>query len=147
MAGGDFDRDDHLDVALAHVFSDKLTIFLGNGDGTFHSAGDYATGNIPQSPISSNFNGDGNVDLAVSNTFGKSVGIYLGNGDGTFQGPLTIRTTNPIYSAAADLNRVGCCGAGATAPSVPALGFATGEQFVGESILTDLNGDGLPACC
>jgi hypothetical protein len=56
-----------------------VSIFLGNGDGTFQPHVDYAVG------TATDLNGDGKLDLAVTNAFDGTVSILLGNGDGTFQ--------------------------------------------------------------
>src|SRR5437667_12770921 len=44
---------------------DMVSILLGNGDGTFQSHVDYATGTKPSSVTSGDFNGDKTLDLAV----------------------------------------------------------------------------------
>jgi hypothetical protein len=106
-AVGDFNNDGQVDVALTSVSDDQFSILLGKGDGTFEPEAVYNTADGPQSPTAADFNGDGNLDLAVSNVGSDTVGIYLGRGDGTFAPPLSIQTSNPIYSAAADFNRDG----------------------------------------
>ena len=106
-AVSDFNNDNLPDVVIADSSQDRLSIFLGVGDGTFRPPVSYATGNTPESPITADFNGDGNQDVIVSNTFSGTVGIFLGLGDGTLEPPLSITTPNPIYSAAADFNRDG----------------------------------------
>ena len=99
----DFDQDGILDHAFAHANSGRMTIHLGNGDATFQAGVEYATGAIPQSPISSDFNNDGIPDLAVSsNTSG--IAIFLGNGDGTFQVAPKVDVVSPLYCAAGDFN-------------------------------------------
>ena len=105
-AVGDFNNDGQVDVALTSVVRQiSFQILLGKGDGSFPDTEVvYRTDDGPQSPTAADFNGDGNLDLAVFNVGSDTVGIYLGQGDGTFASPLRIRTSNPIYSAAADLD-------------------------------------------
>jgi hypothetical protein len=58
-------------------------VLLGNGDGTFQTARNFATAGIIVSVAVGDFNGDGRPDLALHSVGGVSV--LLGNGDGTFQ--------------------------------------------------------------
>jgi hypothetical protein len=84
----DFNGDGKLDLALADgIEASHLSILLGNGDGTFQSEVEYATGSYPYAIMAADFNGDGKLDLAVANAnvAASSVSILFGNGDGTFQ--------------------------------------------------------------
>ena len=82
---GDFNGDRNLDLAVANNGSDSVSIFLGNGNGTFQATVSYSAGAYPNSVTAGDFNGDGNLDLVVTNTTGSSISILLGNGNGTFQ--------------------------------------------------------------
>lgn len=115
-AVGDFNGDGKLDIAATGggyaVYSNVVTILLGNGDGTFTlgPTPTYATGDDPWAIVAADFNGDGKLDLAVANYFGGSVTILLGNGDGTFRAasgsPISVGK-NPIALAVADFNSDG----------------------------------------
>ena len=106
----DFNRDGKLDLALANGCclpnpGHTVSILLGNGDGTFQSQVDYATGLSPGSIITGDFNGDGNLDLAIADFAVAKVSVLLGNGDGTFQAHVDFATgTNPGGIITADLN-------------------------------------------
>jgi hypothetical protein len=67
----------------------SVTVLLGNGDGTFRTAGNFPAGTSAYSLAVGDFNGDGLPDLAVPGAGGTR--LLLGNGDGTFQ------TTNVSY--------------------------------------------------
>src|SRR2546425_2350 len=82
VAVGDFNSDGKLDLATADEGLNKVSVLLGNGDGTFQSHVDYDTGADSRQVATGDFNGDGRLDLAVSSSEGVS--ILLGNGDGTF---------------------------------------------------------------
>jgi hypothetical protein len=97
VAVGDFNGDGIPDLAvtntgLNHSLQGTVSILLGNGDGTFQAAQNYAAGIYTFSLAVGDFNGDGIADLVVASTgginnnyHGGSVGVLLGNGDGTFQ--------------------------------------------------------------
>lgn len=91
IVAADFNGDGLLDLAVASYNACASTcddgavvILLGNGDGTFRSAGSYDAGWIPSSIALGDFNGDGKLDLAVT-SWSASVSILISNGDGTFQ--------------------------------------------------------------
>lgn len=99
LASGTFTGSGFIDLAVADEGNDTVSIFLGNGDGTFKTRVDYATGDSPVFIATGDFNGDSVTDLAIadngapSNTnTGDSVTILLGQpninnntvGTGTF---------------------------------------------------------------
>jgi hypothetical protein len=110
IAVGDFNRDGKLDLAVANFNDNKVSVLLGNGDGTFQNAVNYAVGVSPTSVIAADFYGDGYADLAVANSdpfsFNPgSVSILLGNGAGSFQAPMNFTVGLQPYSlVAADFN-------------------------------------------
>lgn len=99
---GDFNRDGKLDfVTVENVFTSQrtwtstLSVFLGNGDGTFTSGytttfNPSAASNYPVQVWVGDFNGDGKLDVLAQmgstgeGTQGNDVYEFLGNGDGTF---------------------------------------------------------------
>ncbi len=88
IVAGDFNHDGRLDLAVTNSDngSNNVSLFLGNGDGTFHSAGHpLATGSAPFMVVAGDFNGDGNLDLASTNFASDDISVLLGKGDGTFQ--------------------------------------------------------------
>jgi len=110
IATGDFNNDGNVDLAVANKGSNTISIFLGNGDGTFKAATDIATGHSPVAVSAANLNtnssSNNNVDLAVVNQADNTVSIFLGDGTGKFT-PLTTTIATgrtPTSIAAADFN-------------------------------------------
>src|SRR5215472_722192 len=102
---GDFNGNGKLDLAVADFVTDNVTIFLGNGNGTFQAGVNYAVQSAPDSVIVSDFDGDGKLDVVVRNNGSNSVSILLGNGDGTFQAARNFATGNsPNFQTAGDFN-------------------------------------------
>jgi hypothetical protein len=83
VVAADFNGDGKADLAATNAQGNNISVFLGNGDGTFLAPVNYAAGTSPASVAVGDFNGDGKADLVVSNSGGFSV--LLGNGDGMFR--------------------------------------------------------------
>ena len=83
MVVADFNNDGKLDLAVADYGAAKLSVFLGNGDGTFGTRGDYAVGSNPYFLAAADLNGDGKLDLAVANYSSATVSVLVNKGDGT----------------------------------------------------------------
>ncbi|MBZ5535409.1 MAG: FG-GAP-like repeat-containing protein [Acidobacteriia bacterium] len=88
IATGDFNGDTKLDMAVANIGSNNISILLGNGDGTFSPAFNLPVNGAPSSVLAGDFNGDGNLDLAVTLKDLNEISILLGNGNGTFGAPV-----------------------------------------------------------
>ena len=87
LALGDFNDDNHLDIAVANYGTSNIGILLGYGNGTFTSQKIYTTlsKSNPSSLAVGDFNHDDQLDIVVSNNGSGNVGIFLGRGDGNFE--------------------------------------------------------------
>jgi hypothetical protein len=107
IAVADLDRNGTLDLAVTNggPMSSAVSIWLGNGDGTFRSPTDYRTGKRPLVVTFADFNGDQLSDLFVMNGEMDTFTIFLSNGDGTFQaGKESGADTGPVYGLARDID-------------------------------------------
>jgi Bacterial Ig-like domain (group 3)/FG-GAP-like repeat len=105
VAVGDFNGDGKLDLVTADDQNNKVSILLGNGDGTFQPHASYPTGTDSWKVVTGDFNRDGLLDVAVAGADGVSV--LLGKGDGTLRAAV-LYPFNPggisHYMLTADLN-------------------------------------------
>ena len=155
---GDFNGDGKLDLAVTNTPNPAVSIYLGNGNGTFTNAANYSTAFAGNALTVGDFNGDGKLDLAVGHTPRNGdpvIQVFLGVGDGTFQSGATF--TGGYAPVAADFNGDGKVdlavvnqfdllqllignGDGTfTAGALSSIGQVT--QY---PVLADLNGDGAP---
>jgi large repetitive protein len=95
IVAGDFNGDGRTDLAVADLALNEVSIFLGNGDGTFESLPPIPVASSPIAIAAGDFNGDGRVDLAVADQSSSSVTILLGIGNGTFEplAPIPLAST------------------------------------------------------
>jgi len=111
IALGDFGNG-HLDIAVADAGrfqgGDRVSILLGNGDGTFQSPVLYTVGTGPGRVVAADLTGNHILDLVVSNEFSNSVSVLMGNGNGTFQPAVNYSVgVNPLDIGVADFNKDG----------------------------------------
>jgi hypothetical protein len=107
----DFNGDGKRDLLVLSPKSNSMSLFLGNGDGSFRPPHTYTlkSGMSGASSVA-DFNGDRKSDVAVA--VGNQVAVLLGNGDGTFKTPTYVtvdsRAGTSLWSlATADLRGVG----------------------------------------
>jgi VCBS repeat protein len=107
VALSDLNGDGKLDLVVTNggPMSNAVSIWLGNGDGTFKDPKDYPTGKRPLGVSFADFNNDLKRDLLVINGERDSFTTFLGNGNGTFQsGKDSGADAGPNFGLARDFN-------------------------------------------
>ncbi len=152
----DMNGDGSLDYISANNGASNIVVALGNGDGTFQAATNYATTGFSSSIAVGDFNGDGRLDIAASRSSASQVDILLQNSDGSFAAPISNATSGiVIRMTVADLNNDGradlLASAGTSIQSM--LGTGTGSFTAGavfgvgatarENTVGDFNRDGI----
>lgn len=104
----DATTNSHLDLAVADQGNNTISIFQGNGDGTFVTPPtvlQLPNGYSPAGLAAADVNNDGHTDLIVADRGSNNVSVFLSNGDGTFQPRSDYATgQSPVAVAVADLN-------------------------------------------
>jgi len=101
----DVNGDGKLDLVVLLGHTKMVLILTGNGDGTFTTGQQFATGTNPQAVTVADVNNDGKLDLLVANSGDNTVSVFRGNGDGTFQTKLDYITGGgPDSVAVGDFN-------------------------------------------
>jgi hypothetical protein len=107
---GEFNGDNHLDLAAFKCANGEISIILGSGTGSFFPAIPYdggfswGCGIFPGQLAVGQFNGDDYSDLALSN-HSSSVFIALGGANGVFSDPIAYGTEEePDQVIVADFN-------------------------------------------
>lgn len=85
IAAVDLDGDNVLDLVTANNSSNDVSVIIGNGNGTFRTPVEYASGFGVTTLLTGDFNADGKNDVAVLNNIDGTISILRGNGDGSLQ--------------------------------------------------------------
>jgi hypothetical protein len=96
-----------IDLAIANQDDNTISIFQGNGDGTFQAPVSISLplGYKPAGLAAADLNGDGHIDLVVADSGNNTVSVLLGNGDGRFRQRTDYATgSQPVYVAFGDFN-------------------------------------------
>jgi hypothetical protein len=163
LVAGYFTGDGHLDLAVVDGGQSPapggVAILLGNGDGAFQLAAQYAyPQGDPDFIVAGEFTGDGKLDLALTNIGTNEVFVLLGNGDGTFQSAVQYAVgQSPQLIVAGDFTGDGRLDLAMTDPAANDVSMLLGDgdgtfsdsnpsQFAAtphaKPLVADVNGDG-----
>ena len=103
----DLSAGTEVDLAVANQDDNTISVFQGNGDGTFKTPTlvSLPSGFQPAALAAADLNDDGHIDLVVADAGKDTISVLLGNGDGTFRERTDYPTgKNPVYVAFGDFN-------------------------------------------
>ena len=162
VALGDVNGDGVLDIVTgnsANNDGESVSVFLGNGDGTFQTAISYSFGQGIYGVAMGDFNGDGNLDIVAAVPSSNSIGVLMGNGDGTFGNFQSYSSPYPYAVAVGDFNGDGKPDVVTTnlgssnnvsvfmnngnGTFAPGANYSVGSEPYGVAV-GDFNGDGKP---
>jgi hypothetical protein len=158
VAAVDVNGDGQTDLITAND-NGTVSVFPGNGDGTFQRQQTFVVGSGPSALAVADVNGDGTPDLIAANRDDNTLSVLPGNGDGSFRLQRTFAVgSGPSSVAAADINGDGIpdlitANSNDNTVSVllgngdgtfqPQQTFAVGS--LPDSVaVADVNGDGIP---
>src|SRR5207248_254815 len=81
----DINGDGKPDLLVGNQTAGTVSVFLGNGNGTFQSAATFTVGSAPRPLTVADANADGRPDVVVPNG-GTSVSVLLNTANGNFTG-------------------------------------------------------------
>jgi len=92
-------------VSISYIIHGRISVFIGNGNGTFASKVDYPTGKKPYDLLMGYIDQDTNLDLISVNRSHDDISVLRGNGNGTFKTEVDFDVGHyPEYATLGDFN-------------------------------------------
>ncbi len=83
----DFNRDGIVDICVANINENTVSVLLGNGDGTFAPQQKITVGGAPRGIAVLDVDGDGDMDIVNTNASSGNLSLLLNDGGGVFSTP------------------------------------------------------------
>ena len=126
LSSVDLSGDGVVDVVATSV--ERLSVFLGNGDGSLQPVATYAVGNAPHTFVTEDLNADGILDVVTANRSSGDVSVLLGKGGGTLEDAIHIPVPDEALSIiSADFNLDGNVDLAVTDPQSRQVTILTGN--------------------
>jgi len=102
----DFNLDGFIDIAVGNSQNNMVTVFIGDGTGSFSSIQNYIADEGVRGLSVIDVNGDGFMDIVTANRNANNVSILINNGDGSFASPVNFDANGngETACATADVN-------------------------------------------
>jgi hypothetical protein len=107
LTAADLDGDARLDLVVANLNGDDLSLFINQGGRGFQAARSQVTGMGPYSVLAADFTGDGVPDLATADATSHTLSLLRNRGNATFEPTLVATGAGPTGLVAADLDANG----------------------------------------
>ena len=120
VVAADFDGDGRMDIATSGDFDDKVSVLVGNGDGTFMPSVDFDVGAAPYGIVTADLNGDGKPDVASANVEDGTASVLINTtgagqvcgGDCNGDGEVTVNELVTMVNIALGNANISTCLAG-----------------------------------
>lgn len=100
--------DLYLDLAVANITSQDVSVMLGNGDGTFAAPINYSIGTVLSTLVCGDLNRDDDIDIVVASQGANRIDVLENDGTGTFVLAGNYPTgTSPVSVFLSDVNQDG----------------------------------------
>jgi hypothetical protein len=129
VASGDLNGDGIGDIATANEGLNSVSVFLGDGAGSFSEPVNYLTGANPRSIALADFDGDDSLDIVTANRGSDSLTVLSNDGAGDFPTSFDVPTGDgPRMVSVADLDRDGNLDLLASSPTSSAIAVHRGGE-------------------
>ena len=153
IAVGDFNGDGALDLIVPDGGSNNVSVFLGNGDGTFQPHRTVVTeAEQPTRIAIGDVDRDGILDFVINSLNNSEVIVFRGHGDGTFEKKFSSGEPSVVAGIAlGDLDGDGILDLAATGSVMhgrgdgtfdPPVALPSGPGLPAGIAIADMNGDG-----